>query len=81
MIYFSERNDFDIQANTLKALGCICRRHYEFMLEEELKFFYHKLLTSEDTPLKMKVEVLYNIESYLLEEDNRMIEQDRECEL
>ncbi|XP_044256313.1 nipped-B-like protein [Tribolium madens] len=78
MIYFLHREDLDIQANTLKAIGCICIRHYEFMLEKELKIFYHKFLTSEDTQLKMRVEVLINIESYLVEEENRMIQQDLE---
>ncbi|KYB29713.1 nipped-B-like protein isoform X2 [Tribolium castaneum] len=78
MIYFLHREDLDIQANTLKAIGSICIRHYEFMLEKELKIFYHKFLTSEDTQLKMRVEVLINIESYLVEEENRMIQQDLE---
>lgn len=80
MMYFLQRDDFDIQANTLKAVGCICIRHYEFMLEKELKTFYHKLLTSDEAPLKMKAEVLINIENYLVEEENRMIQQDLECE-
>jgi cohesin loading factor subunit SCC2 len=78
MMYFLQRDDFDIQANTLKAIGCICIRHYEFMLEKELKNFYHKLLTSDEAPLKMKAEVLINIENYLVEEENRMIQQDLE---
>ncbi|XP_063929333.1 nipped-B-like protein isoform X2 [Zophobas morio] len=78
MMYFLQRDDFDIQANTLKAVGCICIRHYEFMLEKELKTFYHKLLTSDEAPLKMKAEVLINIENYLVEEENRMIQQDLE---
>lgn len=80
MTYFLQRDDIDIQTNTLKAVGSICIRHYEFMLENELKGFYHRQLTSEDAPLKMKVEVLMNIENYLVEEENRMIQQDLECE-
>lgn len=79
MTFFLQREDIDIQANTLKAIGCICIRHYEFMLENELKLFYHKILTSEEAPLRMKVEVLVNIENYLVEEENRMIQQDLEC--
>lgn len=49
------------------------------MLEDELKKFYHKMLTEEFAPLKMKSEVLINIEMYLLEEENRMIKLDLEC--
>ncbi|CAG9828593.1 unnamed protein product [Diabrotica balteata] len=78
MTFFLQRDDIDIQVNTLKAIGSVCIRHYEFMLENELKVFYHKQLTSEDAPLRMKVEVLINIENYLVEEENRMIQQDLE---
>ncbi|VEN62173.1 unnamed protein product, partial [Callosobruchus maculatus] len=78
MMFFLQRDDIDIQANTLKAIGSICIRHYEFMLENQLKMFYHKQLTSEDAPLRMKIEVLVNIENYLVEENNRMIQQDLE---
>lgn len=80
MTYFLQRDDIDIQTNALKAVGSICIRHYEFMLENELKCFYHRQLIADDAPLKMKVEVLMNIENYLVEEENRMIQQDLECE-
>lgn len=79
LCYFLQQDDFDIQANTLKAIGSVCIRHYEFMLEEELKLFYHRMLMSEDVPLKMRTEVLINIEMYLIEEEKRMIQQDLEC--
>lgn len=79
LIVFLQQDDFDLQANTLKAIGSICIRHYEFMLQEDLKVFYHRMLTSDNVPLKMKSEVLINIENYLLEEDKRMIQQDLEC--
>lgn len=79
MLYFLRQEDEDIQTNTLKAIGFICIRHYEFMLLNELKTFYHRMLIHIDAPLKMKTEVLQNIEMYLLEEDNRMIKLDQEC--
>ncbi|CAH1960755.1 unnamed protein product [Acanthoscelides obtectus] len=78
MMFFLKRDDIDVQANTLKAIGSICIRHYEFMLENQLKMFYHKQLTTDDAPLRMKIEVLVNIENYLVEENNRMIQQDLE---
>lgn len=49
------------------------------MLESELKQFYHRMLTVEEVPLKMKSEVLVNIEMYLMEEESRMIKLDLEC--
>ncbi|ENN74150.1 hypothetical protein YQE_09123, partial [Dendroctonus ponderosae] len=78
MMYFIQQNDVDIQVNTLKAIGNICIRHHEFMLEPELKEFYHRQLSVEDAPLQMKIDVLLNVESYLIEEENRMIQQDLE---
>ncbi|KAF7267144.1 hypothetical protein GWI33_019635 [Rhynchophorus ferrugineus] len=78
MMYFLQQDDVDIQSNTLKAIGSICIRHHEFMLEPELKEFYHRQLIIEDSPLQMKIDVLINIENYLIEEENRMIKQDLE---
>lgn len=66
-------------SHTLKALGSVCVRHYEFMLRPELKEFYHQLLTSDLAPIEMKADVLRNIEMYLQEEEQRMIRQDKEC--
>ena len=80
MSFFLHQNDVDIQANTLKAVGSICIRHCEFMLQNDLKVFYHNMLMSDKVPLKMKSEVLINIEKYLLEEDRRMVQQNLECE-
>lgn len=79
LLYFLRQENEDIQNNTLKAIGFICIRHYEFMLESELKQFYHRMLTVEEVPLKMKSEVLVNIEMYLMEEESRMIKLDLEC--
>ncbi|XP_066259899.1 nipped-B-like protein [Euwallacea similis] len=78
MMYFIQQNDVDLQVNTLKAIGSICIRHHEFMLEPELKEFYHRQLVIDDAPLQMKIDVLLNIENYLIEEENRMIQQDLE---
>lgn len=79
LCFFLQQDDADIQVHTLKAIGSICIRHYEFMLEEELKLFYHRTLVSNEAPFKMKMEVLINIEMYLNEEDKRMIQHDLEC--
>lgn len=81
LTFFLHQDDKDIQGNTLKAVGSICIRHYEFMLQNDLKEVYHRLLTSDDAPLNMKSEVLINIEMYLQEEEKRMIQQDLECNI
>lgn len=79
MMFFVGLEDEDFVSHTLKALGSICVRHYEFMLRPELKEFYHQLLTSDLAPIEMKADVLRNIEMYLQEEEQRMIRQDKEC--
>ncbi|CAG9783745.1 unnamed protein product [Diatraea saccharalis] len=78
MMFFVGLEDEDFVSHTLKALGSICVRHYEFMLRPELKEFYHQLLTSDLAPIEMKADVLRNIEMYLQEEEQRMIRQDKE---
>ncbi|CAH0720832.1 unnamed protein product, partial [Brenthis ino] len=78
LMFFVGLEDEDFVSHTLKALGSVCVRHYEFMLRPELKEFYHQLLTSELAPVEMKADVLRNIEMYLQEEEQRMIRQDKE---
>ncbi|XP_034840384.1 nipped-B protein isoform X1 [Maniola hyperantus] len=78
LMFFVGLEDEDFVSHTLKALGSVCVRHYEFMLRPELKEFYHQLLTSELAPIEMKADVLRNIEMYLQEEEQRMIRQDSE---
>ncbi|XP_034230674.1 nipped-B-like protein [Thrips palmi] len=78
LIYFVKLDDKDIQIYTLRAIGSLCIRHYDFMLQSDLKALYHGLLTGADAPLQMKVQVLNNIEMYLEEEEQRMIRQDQE---
>ncbi|XP_041977480.1 nipped-B protein [Aricia agestis] len=78
LMFFVSLEDEDFVSHTLKALGSVCVRHYEFMLRPDLKEFYHQLLTSELAPIEMKADVLRNIEMYLQEEEQRMIRQDKE---
>lgn len=57
LIYFVKLEDKDIQIYTLRAIGSLCIRHYDFMLQSDLKDLYHGLLTGTDAPLPMKVQV------------------------
>lgn len=81
LLFFVGLEDEDFVSHTLKALGSVCVRHYEFMLRPELKEFYHQLLTSDLAPIDMKADVLRNVEMYLQEEEQRMIRQDKECKV
>ena len=81
LFFFVHDPSQDIQHYTMIAIGSLCIRHYEFMLQDDLKHLYYKLLTEKDAPLSLRAQVLHNIESYLQEEEHRMIKQDQECKL
>ena len=85
----------------MQALGFICIRHYDLMMDERLKQKYISILTSRNHSINHMtrhkitvrflilsvaicglnhdhvVQVLQNIETYLVEEEIRMIAQDK----
>merc|ERR1719410_2989826 len=79
--YFLEHESTDVQNDTLGALGFICIRHYDLMMDERLKQKYISILTSRNHSInhmtRHKITVLQNIETYLVEEEIRMIAQDK----
>jgi len=75
--YFMDHESPDIQNATLQALGSICIRHYDLMMDERLKQRYISILTSHQHPTHHKIQVLNNIETYLVEEEVRMMQQDK----
>ncbi|CAB3386176.1 Hypothetical predicted protein [Cloeon dipterum] len=78
LFYFLQNGNFDVQYFTLQAIGSMCIRHYDYMLMDDLKNMYHLLLTDKDAHIAMRIQVLSNIETYLQEEELRMIKQDQE---
>lgn len=79
LLFFIQIEDLDLQLHTLRAIGSVCVRHYDLMLKPELKSFYHRMLLGPDSPTNMRIEVLKNIETYLQEEEKRMIKLNSEC--
>ena len=79
--YFLTHESYDVQNATLQALGFICIRHYDLMMDERLKQKYISILVSRNHSSKsstdQKMTVLNNIETYLVEEEVRMIAQDK----
>ena len=59
--------------------GFLVTRHYEFMLHTQLRDPYHRLLTNETAPVKMCCQVLRNLQSYLIEEELKMMKADADC--
>ena len=81
LLYFVSQPSQDMQMFTLQALGFIVIRHYDMMLSERVKVLYHGFLQQPDVGKQLKAQVLINLETYLVEEERRMILQDEECEL
>ncbi|CAG9827909.1 unnamed protein product [Diabrotica balteata] len=78
MLCFLQKDSIDIQVNTLKAIGIICSRYYQFLWENQLlKTFYYEQLASKEASLLIRVEILNNIENFLKEEDIRLIEDNK----
>ncbi|KAF0287117.1 Nipped-B-like protein [Amphibalanus amphitrite] len=78
LLYFVNQPAPDMQMFTLQALGFIVIRHYDMMLSERVKQLYHGFLQQPDVSKQLKAQVLINLETYLVEEERRMIQQDEE---
>eukprot|EP00090_Calanus_glacialis_P019633 TRINITY_DN3012_c0_g1_i1.p1 TRINITY_DN3012_c0_g1~~TRINITY_DN3012_c0_g1_i1.p1 ORF type:complete len:2150 (+),score=766.00 TRINITY_DN3012_c0_g1_i1:196-6645(+) len=76
--YFMDHESPDIQNATLQALGSICIRHYDLMMDDRLKQRYISILTSHQHATHHKIQVLNNIETYLSEEEFRMMQLDKQ---
>ena len=60
--------------------GFFLCRHYEYMLGKLLKDMYHDFLTNDNAPIKLRCQVLKNLQLYLVEEEITMSKSDAECE-
>ena len=60
--------------------GFFLCRHYEYMLGKLMKDMYHDFLTNDNAPIKLRCQVLKNLQLYLVEEEITMSKSDAECE-
>ena len=58
MFYFMRHHSRDIQSESLNALGFVCVRHYNFMLEYKLKNLYIDILSKDFYPTQHKTQVI-----------------------
>ena len=65
MFYFMRHNSRDIQSESLNALGFVCVRHYNFMLEYKLKNLYIDILSKEFYPTQHKTQVNTSIDEII----------------
>ena len=54
--------------------------HPVLMFAQEVRALYTAVLSDRSGAVGLKVQVLKNLQSYLQEEDSRMLEADRDCE-
>ncbi|XP_013407379.1 nipped-B-like protein B isoform X1 [Lingula anatina] len=78
LMYFISHEDEDVKHKALTGVGYMCIRYYDFMLGTTLKQVYHGLLTYRDAPVKLKNQVLRNLQHYLTEEEDKMQKADAE---
>lgn len=79
MFYFMGHNKREIQSDALHAIGFVCVRHHKFMLESKLKMLYIDILNIDGYAVQHKIKVLNNLESFLVEEEARMMKMDQHC--
>jgi cohesin loading factor subunit SCC2 len=80
MLYFIFTDDESVKLKALTGLGFLVVRHYEFMLSPQLKALYHDLLTDQYGSVHMRCQVLRNLQSYLKDEEDKMMKAEDECE-
>lgn len=78
-MYFMDLPDMNLRYYTLQALGFVCIRHCELMRGNRLQQLYHMMLLDPSVNTQLRIQTLQNIETYLQEEEVRMIKQDQEC--
>ncbi|CAL4060266.1 unnamed protein product, partial [Meganyctiphanes norvegica] len=80
LLYFMDLTDINLQYCTLQSLGSVCIRYYELMMGPDLKDLYNTLLVDQGTNTQLRIQTLQNVETYLQEEEIRMIKEDQECD-
>jgi cohesin loading factor subunit SCC2 len=57
IFYFMRHDSREIQSDALHALGSVCIRHYNLMLESKLKHLYIDILTEDFYSVQHKIKV------------------------
>ncbi|CAC5356365.1 SCC2 [Mytilus coruscus] len=78
LYYFVFHEDLDVQEKALAGLGFLVVRHYEFMMHTVMREMYYDFLTNTESPVRLKIQVLKNLQYYLNEEEIRMQISDQE---
>ncbi|XP_078316661.1 nipped-B-like protein isoform X3 [Crassostrea virginica] len=76
LMYFVNHEDEIVKEKALSGLGFMVIRHYDIMLGREMRDLYYEYLDNEGSPDKLRIQVLRNLQNYLLEEEIRMHKAD-----
>ncbi|CAL8321731.1 unnamed protein product [Lota lota] len=78
LLHFTTHREEEVQAKALMALGSLFIMHPALMFVQEVRALYTAVLSDKTGAVVLKVQVLKNLQSYLQEEDSRMLEADRD---
>ncbi|XP_025080871.1 nipped-B-like protein B isoform X1 [Pomacea canaliculata] len=76
LFYFIHHEEEEVQHKALTALGFFLCRHFDYMLQTLVKTMYHDCLTNDSAPVKLRCQVLKNLQLYLIEEEVQMAKAD-----
>lgn len=80
LFYFLNSNIQPLRREILQALGYFCVTNCEYLTRQEIRDYYNYLLGRICDQNELKIMVLKNILIYLMEEENKMTRNDKDCE-
>jgi hypothetical protein len=81
LFFFLNSNIQPLQREILQALGYFCVTNCEYLTRQEIRDYYNYLLGRICDQNELKIMVLKNILLYLMEEENKMTRNDKDCKL
>lgn len=81
LFYFLNSNIQPLRREILQALGYFCVTNCEYLTRQEIRDYYNYLLGRICDQNELKIMVLKNILLYLMEEENKMTRNDKDCKL
>lgn len=79
LFYFLNSNIQPLQREILQALGYFCVTNCEYLTRQEIRDYYNYLLGRICDQNELKIMVLKNVLLYLMEEENKMTRNDKDC--
>lgn len=79
LFYFLSSNIQPLQREILQALGYFCVTNCEYLTRQDIRDYYNYLLGRVCDQNELKIMVLKNVLLYLMEEENKMTRNDKDC--